>query len=125
MSSELVTACGYVRLENGDKAIVRRAIVTVGAAATDTNIVTAVTGYKIRVLKMDGVGGAAGSIVLNTKPAGAGTAITAVLPIAASELEVSDVNGICETTVSNGLTATTVGGGATFVGWVTYVLVGV
>jgi hypothetical protein len=114
---------GKVGLENGQFAAVLKATVNVGAGATDTAIVAAVTGKKIRVLGFNVLGGAAGTFVLNTKPAGAGSAISAVYAIGTTLLTVEPKFYLCDTTAGQGLSATTTGGGATAVGVLTYCLV--
>lgn len=101
------------------------AVANVAASQTDSVIVAAVAGKKIRVLgTIFACGGTATNLTFNTKPAGAGTAITAlwanginggaVLPWCAA--------GWFETNVGDGLTVTT-GAGSTTGIQVVYVLV--
>lgn len=91
---------------------------------TDTSVVAAVAGSKIRVLSVSLSGGAAGvsTITFNTKPGGAGTAISPLISLAANGWAAADSEfGLFETTVSQGLSVTVA---TTAVGVrVTYVLV--
>lgn len=92
---------------------VKRAFANVTTSSTDASIVAAVTSKKIRVVGLVlHAGGSATTITLNSKPAGAGVAISSghalaaygvlVLPFAAA--------GWYETTAGEGLTATTSSG---------------
>lgn len=94
---------------------VKRAFANINQSTTDSSVVAAVTSKKIRVVALVlHAGGSATTITLNSKPAGAGAAIssahalaaygTLVLPFAAG--------GWYETTAGEGLSATT-GAGAT------------
>lgn len=93
-------------------------------ATTDFALITAVVGSKIRVLSysVSCVVTGASSITFNSKPAGAGTAISHLITLAASAFTAeSDNNGLFETVVSEGLTCTT---GTNIVGVrLTYILV--
>ena len=102
-----------------------KAFANVAAGTTDGDIVTAVAGKKIRVVSAACVAGAtATTLTFNTKPAGAGSAISALFANGANGGEVLGYNpkGWFDTTVSEGLTVTT-GAGATTGVHVTYVLV--
>lgn len=94
------------------------------AVAVDTAVVAASTGSKIRVLSygVSCVAAGAGTVVFNTKPAGAGTAISQTIALPANgNVAESDNNGLFETAVSNGLSVTVTGN---IVGVrVTYILV--
>lgn len=100
------------------------AIVTVTGAATDTAVVAAVAAKRIRVLSysVSCVAAGASTIVFNSKPGGAGTAITHTISLAANgNSSESDNNGLFQTAVGEGLSASA---GANNVGIrVTYILV--
>lgn len=86
------------------------AIATVAGSQTDSNVVTAVTGSKIRVLSyaVSCVTTGVSTIVFNSKPAGAGTAISQTVNLAANgNVAEADNNGLFQTVVSEGLTVTT------------------
>lgn len=113
---------GYVD-ESGNVLTVKRAFASIAAGSTDANIVTAVGGKKIRVLSMIVVVGAtATTFVLNTKPVGAGTAIspTFSFDIYGGIVLPASPLGWFETATAGGLSATTGAGSATAV-QVTYV----
>lgn len=79
------------------------------AAGTDVNVVTAVSGSKIRVISMSlsGAAGGVATVTFNSKPGGAGTAISPLYSLAANGFIESDCElGLFETTVSQGLTVT-------------------
>ena len=91
------------------------AFANVAASTTDGNIVTAVASKKIRVLAVVFVAGAtATNVTFNSKPAGAGTAKSALFAAAANGGAALPYNpvGWFETVSGEGLTATT-GTGAT------------
>lgn len=91
----------------------------VAAATTDGNIVTAVGGKKIRVLVFRlHAGGTATTVTFNSKPAGAGTAVseTFALGINGSHHGSYCVVGHFETTTGEGLTVTTGAGATTGIG---------
>jgi hypothetical protein len=99
---------------------VRRTFANVAASQTDSVLVAAVPGTAIKVLGVVAqAGGTATTIVFNTKPTGAGTAISAtfqngtngsvVLP------ETENGDGWFETNVGEGLTCTTGAGSTTAV----------
>lgn len=93
-------------------------------STTDGALVTAVAGAKIRVLSysVSCVSTGGSSAVFNTKPSGAGTAISHLISLAASGFaSEADNNGLFETAAGEGLTVTT---GTNIVGVrVTYILV--
>lgn len=96
---------------------------TVAASQTDSAIVAAVAGKKIRVLQIAFIpAGTATTSTFNTKPAGAGVAITGAFSPAASTPVVLPFSpaGWFETASGEGLSVTT-GAGATTVYQVTYV----
>jgi len=87
----------------------------IAASTTDGAIVTAVTSKKIRVLALRvTVGGTATNVTFNSKPAGAGTAISELLAFAANggSRDPFSPIGHIETASGEGLTATT-GAGST------------
>jgi hypothetical protein len=91
----------------------------VTASQTDSNIVSAVSTKKIRVLALYAVAGAtATTLTFNSKPGGAGTAISALFANAANGGEILPFNpvGWFETAASEGLTATTGAGSTTGIG---------
>lgn len=97
----------------------------VAQSQTDSSIVSAVAGYKIRVIAMKAItAGTATNVTFNTKPSGAGTAITCLNPYGANGGEVLPLNdaGWFETNVGEGLTVTT-GAGSTTGIQVVYLLV--
>ena len=98
-----------------DRAIVKYKPVAIAASTTDGAVVTAVTGKKIKVLGVILSGPTSTTITFNSKPAGAGTAISAAFTYVAGAVTVipSCVLGYFETVVSEGLTATTGVGGPT------------
>jgi hypothetical protein len=101
----------------------KRAFANIATATTDGAIVSAVAGKKIRVLAVMAVAGAtATTITFNSKPAGAGTAISALFAAGANGLTPLSYNplGWFETNAGEGLTATT-GAGSTTGIQVTYI----
>lgn len=98
---------------------------SLGALSTDTSIVTAVAGKKVRVIRyaLSRGTGAATVVVFNSKPSGVGTSISQNITVAASNnLKESDNNGLFETAAGEGLTANN-SSLATVVVMVTYILV--
>lgn len=96
----------------------------INAGTTDGAIVSATAGSRIRVLSfaLGGAAGGAGTLVFNTKPAGAGTAISPLYSLAINgSARESDINGLFQTAVGEGLTGTT--SGAPIFIRVTYILV--
>lgn len=91
------------------------AFANVAASQTDSNIVTAVPTKKIRVIQVGNLTGAtATNLTFNTKPAGAGTAISPLFANGANGGEILPFSsmGWFETVAGEGLTVTT-GAGAT------------
>jgi hypothetical protein len=99
---------------------------SVAASQTDSVVVAAVTGKKIRVVAVAANHGdtTASSVTFNTKPSGAGTAISPALKGAANGLLAFGFNpgGWFQTNAGEGLTVTT-GAGSTTGFLVTYGLV--
>ena len=97
----------------------------IASSATDSSIVAATTGKKIRVIALACVTGSTPTtITFNSKGSGAGTAISCQFQNGANGGEVLNFNpaGWFETTASQALTATT-GAGSTTGVIVTYILV--
>ncbi len=97
----------------------------VAASQTDSPIIAAVAGYSIRVLSVYALaGGTATDLTFNSKPAGAGAAISPLLGNEARGGEVLGYHphGHFRTLVGEGLSVTT-GAGATTGLQVTYILV--
>lgn len=105
-------------------AVKKRAFANIAASTTDGAVVAAVSGYRIRVLDyLLMAGGTATNATFNTKPGGAGTAISMLHACAAN-------GGVCtgeesggwfQTSLSEGLSLTT-GAGSTVGVQVVYVL---
>ncbi len=92
------------------------ALANVAAGQTDSQVVAAVAGKKIRVLAAVVVAGStATNITFNTKPAGAGSAISCLLANGANGGAVLPFNpvGWFETAAGQGLTVTTGAGSTT------------
>lgn len=84
----------------------------VAAASTDANVVTAVSGKKIRVVQFRvTTGSAASNITFNSKPAGAGTAVSETMQFPANGGISSGMSpyGHFESAAGEGLTVTTTG----------------
>jgi hypothetical protein len=95
---------------------VKRAFVNIAASATDGAIVAAVAAHKISVLAVAAVAGAtATNLTFNTKPAGAGTAISCLFANGANGGEVLPFNaaGWFESASGEGLSGTTGAGSTT------------
>lgn len=85
----------------------------VSASSTDANVVTAVAGRKIRVMALGvSCGGTASTVVFNTKPAGAGSAISAIFNNSISLPELQR-GGWFETNTGEGLSVSTGAGSTT------------
>lgn len=96
-----------------------RAFANVAASQTDSSVVSAKAGNRIRVIAAYAVaGGTATNLTFNTKPAGAGSAISALFANAANGGFVLPRNesGWFETSVGEGLTVTTGAGATTGIG---------
>lgn len=107
---------GVIYDDKGKVRSVSRSFKNIAAAQTDAEVVAAVAGYKIRVLAMTmSPGATATAITFNSKPAGAGTAISALFANAANATQQLGHNphGWFETNVGEGLSATTGAGSAT------------
>lgn len=104
---------GYVWVGTDLKPI-KYAKADVSASSTDSSLVTAVSGKKIRVIGYQlMVGGTATSVTFNTKPAGSGTAISMAHQCAANAgISAALKDGLFETSSGEGLTVTT-GSGST------------
>lgn len=106
---------GSIISPHADIGNVLKTFVNISASTTDGSIVAAVTGKIIRVISLAMVAGAtATNITFNSKPAGAGTAISALFANGANGGAVLPFNekGWIDTNSGEGLTATT-GTGAT------------
>lgn len=89
---------------------------SVGASATDSNLVTAITGNKLRVVAVViNHSGAASDVTFNSKGSGAGTAISPALggPTDGGFVIGENPSGWFETNVGEALTVTTGAGSAT------------
>ncbi len=92
------------------------AFANVASGSTDTSLVTAVVGIKIRVIALVMVTAAtATNVTFNTKPSGSGTAISCLFANGANGGAVLPFNpaGWFETNVGEGLTVTTGSGSTT------------
>jgi hypothetical protein len=108
---------GQVLAPSGAALTVKRQARNTAASSTDALGVTAVAGKKIRVLGIVFHGGdtAGSAVTLNTKPVGAGTAISPVFELGINQsvvLPQSD-NGWFETAAGEGLSITTGAGSTT------------
>lgn len=102
------------------------AFANVAASTTDGSVVAAQSGSRINVLAVYAVaGGTATTLTFNTKPAGAGSAVSALFANAANGGAVLPFNekGWFTTGLGEGLSVTTGAGATTGVG-VVYELVG-
>lgn len=123
-TAQAITAVSRIErvTEGATELTVKHALANIAASTTDGNVVTAVTNKKIIVLAAVVVaGGTATNITFNTKPAGAGSAISPLFANAANGGEILPWNpgGWFKTSESEGLTVTT-GTGATTGILVTY-----
>lgn len=95
----------------------KRFIKTIPASQTDSSIVAAVAGKRIRIHQLIVMcGGTATTLVLNSKGAGAGTAITPTFPNGANGgfvLPPSKDEGWFDTGIGEGLTGSTGAGSST------------
>ncbi len=103
--------------EKGKVRNVARAFANVAAAQTDSVLVAAATGYKIRVLAVVmSAAGTATAATFNTKGAGAGTAISALFTNGVNIVSQGlgfNPDGWFETLAGEALTVTTGAGSAT------------
>ena len=108
---------GAVIDENGNACPVKTAFANVAASTTDGVVVAAVAGKRIRVLGLVAqAGGTATTLVFNSKPAGAGTAVSLTFQNAANGgASVSAPAGgfLFQTNAGEGLSATTGAGSTT------------
>jgi hypothetical protein len=105
-----------IGMENQSSVGLKRAIANIAASQTDSSIVTAVAGKKIRVLaSFCQAGAVATNVTFNSKPAGAGVAISPIFQDGINGGAVLPFNpmGWFETLVGEGLTVTTGVGSAT------------
>jgi hypothetical protein len=98
-------------------AFVKRHFANIAAAQTDAALVTAVAGTTIKVVGLAlAAGGTATTVTFNTKPSGAGSAVSATFALGINGVLVLPYTdrdiGWFETAVGEGLTVTT-GAGAT------------
>ncbi len=104
----------------GSNLTVKRAFANISAATTDGVVVAAVAGKAIRVIGLAfGCAGTATAVTFNTKPAGAGTAISATFNLGANGgwmfPRTQDSDGWLLTNTGEGLSATTGAGSTTAV----------
>lgn len=100
----------------GHARIVVRVVANIAASQTDSSLVAAVALMKIRVLWVAMVaGGTATNLTFNSKPAGAGVAISPLFANSANGGAVLEPNmfGWLETLLGEGLTVTTGAGSTT------------
>ena len=103
---------------------VNRAVQNVAASSTDANLVSAVSGFKIKVVAVYGkTGGTATNVTFNSKGSGSGTAISPLIATAINgEVNMQyNPTGWFATNSSEGLTVTT-GSGSTVGLMVVYTL---
>lgn len=116
---------GYIEYNGLLYAVNRSAPANIAASTTDGNIVTAVASKSIVVIAWNAVTGAtATNLTFNSKPAGAGTAISQIYPNGSNGGEVLGEfrHGYFATNSGEGLTVTT-GTGSTTGIMVYYILV--
>ena len=117
ITGSVLDAAGRVLTDsarNGDGIFVSSTLLTVKrdsgslAVGTDTAVIAAVASKKIRVLGVVLSSSGAATIVFNSKPAGAGTAISSTINLAANSPVVlpPEVCGWFETVSGEGLSAT-------------------
>ena len=92
---------------------VRRAFADVAAAQTDAVLVAAVPGSSIKVLGVAAQAASATTLIFNSKPAGAGVAISATFTGGVVLPETENGDGWFETAIGEALTCTTGVGVAT------------
>ena len=102
--------------DNGQLVNKKRAFANIAASQTDAAVVAAVSGYKIRVLAYTLMaGGTATNVTFNSKPGGAGTAISCLHACNANGgITTHEAGGgWFETIASEGLSVTTGAGSTT------------
>jgi hypothetical protein len=107
---------GVPQVSGYPSSTVKTAFGNPAASGTDTALITAVSGKKLRVLAVAVLaGGTATTLTFNSKSGGAGTAISPALANAANGGEILPYNpaGWFETNTGEGLTTTTGAGSAT------------
>lgn len=108
---------GAVLDEGGNVCLVKTAFVNVAASQTDSSVVAAVAGKRIRVLGYTAqCGSSSATLTFNSKGAGAGTAVSSLQqPAANGGRSVSAADGafLFQTNAGEALTVTTGAGGAT------------
>lgn len=120
-----VAKSGFINDEAGVKRRILRAFDNVAAGQTDDAQVAAVAGHRIRVINLVALCAAtATTLTFNSKPAGAGAAIYALLANAVNGGEVLPRNedGWFETNSGEGLSVTTGAGSTTGIA-ISYILV--
>lgn len=109
MAEAIILETGAVGIFGGGLATPKFAFANVAAGTTDASVVSAVSGKKIRIVSYKiATVTAATTVTFNSKPAGAGTAISALLvaPVGTSNAAFSPL-GHFETNSGEGLTVTT------------------
>lgn len=121
MAQRVILETGAIGIFSGGLALPKFAFANIAASTTDGAVITAVSGKKLRILdfKISTVT-AATTVVFNTKPAGAGTAISATFnaPVGLVGSGFCEI-GHFETNLSEGLSVTT-GAGNTVSIQITY-----
>lgn len=117
MAGQVTSAPLTGKLQDGTRTLTAKyAFANVAAASVDASVVAAVAAKKLRVVALVLVCGAsATTVTFNSKPAGAGTAISMQFQNAANGGAVLPFNqaGWFETTAGEGLSATTGAGSTT------------
>lgn len=113
LEASVISESGVINVAGAEKATVRDfKIATVG---TDFALVAATVGSAVRLLRahLSNQGSVLASVVFNTKPAGAGTAISIPFFLAANgggyEIVRDDDGGIKDTSTNDGLSVTVAG----------------
>lgn len=112
-----IFSSGTIRAGN-DRAVIKFAKASVAASQTDSSVVAAVSGKKIRVLGVILSGASATSVTFNSKPAGAGSAIAPAMIYTGNSVQslAATSIGYFETAAGEGLTVTTGAGGTSAIG---------
>jgi hypothetical protein len=100
-----------------DRSIQTTGLKTIAQSTTDGALISAVPGSRIKVLGLWVFSASTSTFVFNTKPSGAGTAITPVITGSANLNTIINNGGamLFQTNVGEGLTLTTGAGGNTIV----------